>query len=211
MGNKSLQLQAQALADMAKRKPFVKKLAGFEYEVLPKVYKGSTDSELLCSLLDIRKDMDVWDIGTGTGLAALTAKKLGAHYVLATDLNPDAVKNARANSARLHLNIDVKKANVFGDSTKKFDLITFNPPFTDNTAKASHEISFWDKDHKAVRAFFKDIRSHLKENGRALICWSSFGKTAVLKRIASEYGHELYELGRRKGKMSFVYYVFEVK
>ncbi len=211
MGNLSLQLQAKSLVEMEKRKPYTKKLAGFEYEVLPKVYKGSTDTELLCSLLHIQKNQDVWDIGTGTGLVALTAKKMGARYVLATDFNPDAVKNALKNSTLLKLKIDVKKVDVFGNIHKKFDLITFNPPFTDNLAKKSHEISFWDKDHKTVRKFFKDVRNHLKKNGRALICWSSFGKISVLKKIATEYGFTLHEVGKKKGKRNFVYYVYQLK
>ena len=189
----------------------MKRLAGLEYIVLQKVYKGAIDTELLCGLLNIKKNQDVWDIGTGTGLVALTAKKQGARYVLATDLNPNAVQNTKRNSALLGLKIDVRKADVFGDINKRFDLITFNPPFTDKLTKKSYEISFWDKDHKTIRKFFQNVRSHLKKSGRAFICWSSFGKTFILKKIASEYGFALKELGRRKGKRDFVYYVYVLK
>ncbi len=210
MSKLSIKLQAKALADMAIRKTFIKNLAGFTYEVHAKVFKGSTDSELLCSVIKIRKDQSLWDIGTGTGLAALTAKKMGARYVLATDLNPYAVKNAKRNSELLNLDIEVKKADVFGNINKRFDIITFNPPFTNHSTKNDYEISFWDKDNMAVKKFFKDLNMYLTSDGYALISWSSFGKIFILKKIARDNGFNLEKMGERKGKRGLIYYVFKV-
>lgn len=211
MNPKSLKLQARSLQEMAMRKPYVKELAGFRYHVFKKVYKGGTDTELLCELLKVRKGEDVWDIGTGTGLVAIKAKRLGAYYVLATDKNSAAVINAKKNSKFLKLKIDVKKVDVFGNIKKKFDLIVFNPPFTDHPARQSHHISFWDRGHATIRKFFTRLNNHLKPNGRALICWSSFAKTSKLKRIAHEYDFLLKEEGRRKGKNGFSYYVYRIQ
>ncbi|MEN9604556.1 MAG: hypothetical protein RJB39_241 [Candidatus Parcubacteria bacterium] len=210
MSKLSLKLQAKSLKEMAARKPYTKKLAGFEYSVLPKVYKGSTDTELFCKILKIKKGQDVWDIGTGTGLIALSAKQKGARYVLATDLNPDAIKNAKENSKLLGLRIDVRQADVFGSINKKVDIITFNPPFTNQVAKQRHEISFWDKDHKTLRRFFSGMPKHLKPNGKAFVAWSSFGDVKKLRKIGKECGFILKEVGKQKGKRGFVYYVFEV-
>lgn len=109
------------------------------------------------------------------------------------------------------LDIDVQQADVFGDIKKKFDLITFNPPFTDNKAIREHDISFWDKDHKTLNKFFGGLRMHIKDNGRAMIAWSSFAKVFVLKDIARKHGFVIEEIGKRKGKMGFVYYVFEIR
>jgi HemK-related putative methylase len=210
MSKISLELQTKSLKEMAIRKPYTKKLAGFEYSVLPKVYKGSTDTELFCKILKIKKDQDVWDIGTGTGLIALTAKQKGARYVLATDLNSDAVKNAKENSKLLGLKLDVRQADVFGSINKKVDIITFNPPFTDQQAKQKHDISFWDKDHKTLRNFLNNLQKHLKPNGKAFIAWSSFGDTKKLRKIAKEFNLSLEEVGKKRGKRNFVYYVFEI-
>lgn len=203
-------LQEKSLRKMTSIKPYSKNLAGFQYSVLPKVYKGSTDTELFCKILNIKKGQNVWDIGTGTGLIALTAKQKGAQYVLATDLNPYAVKNAKENSKLLGIKIDVQQADVFGSINKKVDIITFNPPFTNKQAKQKHDISFWDKDHKTLRKFFKNLPKHLKPNGRAFIAWSSFGDTRKLKKIAKEFNLSLKEAGKKKGKRGFVYYVFEI-
>jgi release factor glutamine methyltransferase len=196
---------------MAACKPYPRKLAGLEYTVLPKVYKGSTDTELFCDVIKIKKGSHVWDIGTGTGLIALHAKKKGAEYVLATDLNPNAVSNARENSKALGQEIDVRQADVFGDIEKKFDVITFNPPFTDEKTQRPHEMSFWDKDHKTVKRFFEGVRSYLKPDGKAFIAWSSFGDIRKLKKIARSYDLRLAEAGKRKGKRGFTYYVFQIE
>ncbi|MES2470825.1 MAG: HemK2/MTQ2 family protein methyltransferase [Patescibacteria group bacterium] len=205
-----LKLQAESLDEMATRKPYMRTLAGITYEVGPKVYKGSTDTELLCNSIVVNDGDYVWDIGTGTGLVALYAKKQGATYVLATDLNPDALKNARRNSKLLNLNIVVRKADVFGKVKTRFDVITWNPPFTDHPATRSHDISFWDKNHVSVKKFFKNVSNHLKPGGRAYICWSSFGDTDLIKKIADENGYKLEEVGHKEGKENFIYYVYQI-
>lgn len=211
MSKLSLQLQSQALQAMAQEKAYYRKLAGFTYIVHPKVYKGSTDTELFCKVLDIKIGGSMWDIGTGTGLVALRGKQMGARRVLATDLNPHAVKNALENSALLKLPIEVHQCNVFGNIKERFDVITFNPPFTNHNSKTGHAISFWDKDHATVKRFFSQLHRHIQKDGRVFIAWSSFGNIRVLKRIAHHYKYTLREVGRKKGKRDFVYYIFKTE
>ncbi len=47
----------------------------------------------------LRPDMRVLDVGTGSGILAIAAAKLGASQVLALDIDPLAVKAAQANAA----------------------------------------------------------------------------------------------------------------
>ena len=47
----------------------------------------------------VAPDMKVLDVGTGSGILAITAARLGAGPVLALDIDPIAVKTARANVA----------------------------------------------------------------------------------------------------------------
>jgi ribosomal protein L11 methyltransferase len=65
-------------------------------------HHGSTEGCL--SLLDIAiadtRPERVLDIGTGTGILAVAALKLGAGLVVALDVDPDAIAAARVNAAR---------------------------------------------------------------------------------------------------------------
>jgi ribosomal protein L11 methyltransferase len=63
---------------------------------------GHHQSTRLCvALLQSREvtGRTVTDVGTGSGVLAITAAKLGAQQVLAFDSDPDAVENARENIA----------------------------------------------------------------------------------------------------------------
>ncbi len=210
MSSRSLQLQTKKLQEIEKIKPYQKQLADFRYAVLARVYSGGTDTELLCKLIDIRKGEDGWDIGTGTGLVALAMKRKGARYVLATDKNPQAVRNAKINSRSLGIKIDVKKADVFGKINRRFHVITFNPPFTDHASRKKYQIMFWDKGNKATKAFFSGLRHHLTRNGRAFICWSSFGSRTLLKRLAQRNKLAITHKGRRQGSDRLYYDVYKL-
>lgn len=64
---------------------------------------GHHQSTRLCLILLQQRDLagrTVIDVGTGSGVLAIAAAKLGAAYVAAFDEDPDAVENARENIAR---------------------------------------------------------------------------------------------------------------
>jgi len=65
-------------------------------------HHGSTEGCLALldeAIADTRPDR-VLDIGTGTGILAVAAAKLGAGLVVALDVDPDAIAAARVNAAR---------------------------------------------------------------------------------------------------------------
>jgi ribosomal protein L11 methyltransferase len=75
----------------------------------------------------IQPGMDVLDIGTGSGILAIAAAKLGARRVIAVDSDPTAVKTARENVAvngaqEIVSVLDGSPDDVVGD----YDAVTVN-------------------------------------------------------------------------------------
>jgi len=104
----------------------------YAFNVNENVYEPAEDSFLFAENLSANRGDHVLDLGTGCGiLGAVAAAK--AARVVATDINPYAVRCAR-NNARLNHVLD-KMLFVQGDlfaplkTEEKFDLMLFNAPY----------------------------------------------------------------------------------
>ncbi|MBP2173230.1 HemK2/MTQ2 family protein methyltransferase [Methanococcus voltae] len=165
-------------------------LNGLKIKTHPKVYIPAEDSELLYKNLKDVKNKTVLDIGTGSGIQALSAFKNGAKYVLGVDINPYAVKTAYDN---LKLNFDIKitdKLNIrfiYGDlfnkisksKIKKFDVIVFNAPYlpTSEDEKLEKYLNYafdGGLDGRVVLdKFIDELPNYLKKGGVVKILQSS--------------------------------------
>ncbi len=106
--------------------------------VQPGVFIPRPETEALVGVaLDELAGVDdpvVVDVGTGTGAVALAVKdeRPGAK-VFATDLSPEAVELARANAARLALEVTVVEGDLLDALPKELrgwvDLVVSNPPY----------------------------------------------------------------------------------
>ena len=101
--------------------------------VQPGVFIPRPETEALDELGDV-DDPVVVDVGTGTGAVALAIKdeRPGAK-VFATDLSPEAVELARANAARLSLQVTVMEGDLLDPLPAELrgwvDLVVSNPPY----------------------------------------------------------------------------------
>ena len=88
------------------------------------IYDPAEDSYLLQKQVKkfAKKGMRVLDVGTGSGIQAITAKGQGAN-VLAIDINPECIAYVN------NLKIPTLQSNLFENVKGKFDLIIFNPPY----------------------------------------------------------------------------------
>ena len=70
---------------------------------------------------------EVLDVGTGSGLLAIAASRLGAGRVCAIDRDPDAIAAARENLRRNPLaRVDLQHADISTDHMGEFDLVLAN-------------------------------------------------------------------------------------
>jgi release factor glutamine methyltransferase len=99
-----------------------------ELDVDSRVLVPRPETELLVEIgLELPSGARVVDVGTGSGAVALALKHERPDLdVRATDVNPDALAVARANAARLGLDVAFAQADLFDGET---DAVLSNPPY----------------------------------------------------------------------------------
>lgn len=212
MQSSSLQLQSQKIDEYRElQSPYEKKLAGITITVLPNVYPGGTDSELLANSISIKKNDSVLDLCTGNGVVAIVAAKKGARDVTGTDINPKAIENAQKNKEMLDArNVMFIEADLFPPNSQLYDVVTINPPYTDKQAPDKTALCFWDKDNKVVKSFFKNLSRYLKPGGAGYITWSNFADQALLESLANMNNYKIEQINSAAGKSGFTYFVYKV-
>jgi len=165
--------------------------------VLPNVYAplSFTDTRWFAEQLrDIVGRKSLLEIGTGTGAIAILCAQNGS-CVVATDINPDAVKNAKCNIERHHLNISVREGDLYEPITKneKFDFIFWAHPFNNWETPVEDMLlrSGLDYQYESLKGYIRGAKEHLSTNGKLLI---GTGDTADLQSIAetaTEAGYSL--------------------
>ncbi|MGE5556386.1 MAG: HemK2/MTQ2 family protein methyltransferase [Methanocella sp.] len=153
---------------------------GLIFDVCDDVYEPAEDSFLFSQNLKVRRDEVVLDLGTGSGILAVTAA-LKARRVLAVDLNPYAVRCAKMN-AKLNgvNNVDFLQSDLFSafSSGVKFDLVLFNAPYL--PSEAGEEESWIGRSwaggadgRVVVNRFIAQVGAYLKMPGRVLLMQST--------------------------------------
>ncbi len=108
---------------------------GRVFQVSPAVLIPRPETEVLLDLalerLAGRQSPDVVDLGTGSGIVAISlALECPEARVSAVDLSPGALAVARNNAGRLGATVDFHEGDWFAPlAERRFDLIVSNPPY----------------------------------------------------------------------------------
>ena len=147
----------------------------------------------------------VLDIGTGSGILGFIVLKNGAKNVVGTDINPAAVKNANHNAkvlgyanvfkARLVPKSRPQAYSVIGKD-EKFDLIISALPWIEAKPANMADYSRFDEGRVLLRSLIEGLRSHLAENGKALISVSGQSVISLVFELASKYHLKATIVGR---------------
>jgi len=109
-------------------------------EVRPGVFVPRPETEMLVGFalaeIETRSGPAVVDVGTGTGAVGLSVKdERPDAKVFATDLSAEAVDLARANAARLRLDVTVLEGDLLDALPRvligRVDAVLSNPPYVD--------------------------------------------------------------------------------
>jgi len=111
-----------------------KEFHGLDLDVDRRVLIPRPDTETLVDwaieMLETNPDARVVDLGTGSGAIALAIKRSCPRAAVhATDASADALKVARANADRLHLDVSFQQASWLDGVEGGWDLIVSNPPY----------------------------------------------------------------------------------
>ncbi|HLD72750.1 MAG TPA: HemK2/MTQ2 family protein methyltransferase [Candidatus Nanoarchaeia archaeon] len=161
------------------------------------IYPPAEDSFLLQKLVRKYALGRVLDLGTGSGIQALTAAASPlVKEILAADINPEALE-------KLNQEIKLKKfrkiktifSDLFSAIEGKFDTIIFNPPYLpqDKIGKeliADPALYGGKKGWELSARFFQEASKFLVPNGKILFLFSSLTNKPKIEEIIA---HNLLE------------------
>ena len=198
----------------------------YSFVALPDVFSPvcSSDTRWFAEkIVPITQNLHFLEIGTGTGIIACLASLNGASKVVATDINPQAIKNTALNQKLLNLNFSIRTGSVFDPikDDELFDIIFWNHPFnfTDDIANVNEalNLSVFDLNYESLKTFFRDGKKHLTPNGKLILGTSNIAKLQLIKQTAKNEGYEFTLLEKtivpaykdRKVKMDLRIYSFK--
>ena len=141
------------------------------------VYRPAEDSYLLAKYVKKLVHGRVLDMGTGSGIQAVTAAtKTEVTHVTAVDLNPAALDSARKKAGEEGVTgkIEFLLSDLYENVSCCFDWILFNTPYLPSEGKAD-EISWagGPTGSEVIKRFLCESPKYLREGGSILMIYSS--------------------------------------
>jgi methylase of polypeptide subunit release factors len=143
------------------------------------------------------------DVGTGSGIGAVFAARLG-YQVVGVDLNPEAVRCARINVLlnELEALVEIRSGDLFAPVIgQRFDLVVFNPPFFRGVPSDRLDQAWRAPD--VIERFAGGLGQVLRPGGQARIVLSTDGEwramldalgsvgLAVRPAVGKDFGNEV--------------------
>ena len=154
---------------------------GMQLKVDERVLIPRPETEELVELIlaeNLKDNLKVLDIGTGSGAIALVlAKNRPDWSVTAADISQDALELATENANVQNLNLSFIKSDCFSKISSKYDIIVSNPPYISREDQEEvglnvlhsepHLALFADEDGLAIyRRIAEDSKDYLNNGGK---------------------------------------------
>jgi release factor glutamine methyltransferase len=151
------------------------------------------------------------ELGSGSGLLALLAKRKGAK-VTAADINPDAVEstagNFRTNFGEHHGAL-ILLSDVFSNvPVQVYDVIAVNPPYYFKDAAGSAEHAwFCGKEGQYFEKFFRELHKYSTAQSKVYMILAENCEIGRIMSIASKHRVSMEKIFEKKKRWerSFIY------
>ncbi|SMC48472.1 methyltransferase [Kibdelosporangium aridum] len=179
-------------------------LLGLDWDLLPGVFAPVYQpmTEIVTNWLPFPEGGSFLEMGSGTGVTAVTAALRGCASVTALDIAAAAVENTRRNAIRHGVadRVRVLRSDLFDALApgERFDMIVWNSDFIEAPEGFVHESefqrSFFDPGYETHRRFVAQAPRHVSENGRLLLAFNRFGNQELLRQFCADTGLEIETL-----------------
>jgi release factor glutamine methyltransferase len=178
------------------------------------IYHPAEDSYLLQKFVKEYAFGRVLDLGTGSGIQAITAAEgKQVREVIAVDINPEAVNQLKNNKEiQVSGKIKVKESNLFSNVKNHFNLIIFNPPYLPQDEGIEDPALYGGKfGWEISEKFFSEVTNYLPSDGKILFLFSSFTNKEKIDSIITGNLLQFKLLAEEKMPMFETLYVYEVE
>ena len=163
-------------------------------------YEPSFLTELLGNNIEIKKNSVVCDIGSGCGILAILASKLGAKKVYAIDIDDKCKKSIEINSKANNVDdIIFLQGNMLYPLKERVDVIIANLPQTPSNKKMDFHRHGSSDGAKYIAQLIKNAPKYLKKNGVLFFSLMSISNpTKIFKLLKSKYNFEVIACKERE-------------
>ena len=165
-----------------------------------KPYKPSLLTELLGNNIKINKNSIIADIGTGCGVLAILASKLGAKKVYAIDVDKECKKSIELNSKINNIkNIFFLQGSMLKPLKERVDIIIANLPQMPSNKKIDFHRYGSTDGTKYNLELIKNAPNHLKRSGIIFFSLISISNPIkILKLLKNKYKFDIVAIKERK-------------
>ncbi|MDP3699218.1 MAG: methyltransferase [Nanoarchaeota archaeon] len=172
------------------------------------IYQPAEDSYLLQKFVRRFATGRVLDMGTGTGIQALTTIEVpSVREVIAVDINVHAVEALQKEIEKKKLRkIKVLQGDLFENLDGYFNTVIFNPPYLPQDKGIEDQAIYGGKKGWEIsERFFKEVSGHMFPEGVILFLFSSLTSKQKIEEILEHNMLQWEELGEEKVAFETLY------
>ena len=126
----------------------------------------------------INEKSKVLDLCTGSGYIGLTIKQKSNAKVIMSDINDEAISQAKINAISNKLHVKIIKSDIFKNINEKFDVIISNPPYIPNNKQLPESVIKFDPGialfggedgNDFYKIIIKEYKKYLNPGGKLIL------------------------------------------